>query len=63
MVLYRNLHHRWVYVSEDKALCLAVRFYQLAPDKDCIKDINKRFRDIEFTKEQLHKLRYNRKEK
>lgn len=63
MVLFKSLHHKWIWISEKKALKLAVRLYQLAPDKNCIGDINKRFKEITFTKEQLHDLRYNRKGK
>lgn len=63
MVLFKSLHHKWIWISERKTLKIATRLYQLASDKNCIGDINKRFREIEFTKEQLHDLRYRRKER
>jgi len=42
---------------------IAVRFYELSHGKENIVAINRRFKGISFTKEQLHKLCYSRKDR
>lgn len=55
MIKYRNLKHRWVEVSEQKALEIAKRLWKLAKDETTLKAINNRFDGIKFTREMLNK--------
>lgn len=54
MVKYRNLKHKWVDVTEEKALEMAKRLWQLAKDETTLQAINNRFSGIKFTKEDLN---------
>lgn len=54
MVKYRNLKHRWVEVSEQKALEIAKRLWRLAKDETTLKAINNRFDGIKFTRNELN---------
>ena len=50
MIKYRNLKHRWVEVSEQKALEIAKRLWRLAKDETTLQAINNRFDGIKFTR-------------
>lgn len=54
MIKYRNLKHRWVEVSEQKALEIAKRLWKLAKDETTLHAINNRFSGIKFTREELN---------
>ena len=54
MVKYRNLKHKWVDVTEEKALEMAKRLWQLAKDETTLQAINNRFDGIQFTREELN---------
>lgn len=54
MVKYRNLKHKWVNVTEEKALEIAKRLWQLAKDETTLQAINNRFNGIKFTREELN---------
>lgn len=54
MIKYRNLKHRLVEVSEQKALEIAKRLWRLAKDETTLKAINNRFDGIKFTREELN---------
>lgn len=54
MVKYRNLKHKWVNVTEEKALEIAKRLWQLAKDETTLQAINNRFSGIKFTREELN---------
>lgn len=54
MVKYRNLKHKWVNVTEAKALEIAKRLWQLAKDETTLQAINNRFSGIKFTREELN---------
>ena len=54
MIKYRNLKHKWVDVTEDKALEMAKRLWQLAKDETTLQAINNRFSGIKFTREELN---------
>lgn len=54
MIKYRNLKHRWVEVSEQKALEIAKRLWILAKDETTLQAINNRFDGIKFTREELN---------
>ena len=53
MIKYRNLKHRWVEVSEQKALEIAKRLWRLAKDETTLQAINNRFDGIKFTRYEL----------
>lgn len=54
MVKYRNLKHKWVEVSEQKALEIAKRLWKLAKDETTLQAINNRFDGIKFTRYELN---------
>lgn len=54
MIKYRNLKHRWVEVSEQKALEIAKRLWRLAKDETTLQAINNRFDGIKFTRNELN---------
>lgn len=49
-IKYQSIMNKWIYISEEKALEIAVRYYELKKD---VKRINKRFRNIYFDEETL----------
>lgn len=49
-IKYQSIKNKWIYISEEKALEIAVRYYGLKKD---VKRINKRFRNIYFDEETL----------
>ena len=53
MVKYRNVRHRWVEVTEEKALEIAKKLWKMADDDTVLKAINNRFEGIRFTREEL----------
>ena len=53
MVKYRNVRHRWVEVTEEKALEIAKKLWKMADDETVLKAINNRFEGIRFTREEL----------
>ena len=53
MVKYRNLKHKWVEVTEEKALEIAKKLWKMADDETVLKAINNRFEGIRFTREEL----------
>lgn len=53
MVKYRNVRHRWVEVTEEKALEIAKKLWKMANDDTVLKAINNRFEGIRFTREEL----------
>ena len=53
MVKYRNVRHRWVEVTEEKALEIAKKLWKMADDDTVLKAINNRFEGIRFSKEEL----------
>lgn len=50
LIKYQSIKNKWIYISEEKALEIAVRYYELKRD---VKRINKRFRNIYFDEETL----------
>lgn len=54
MVKYRNLKHKWIDVTEDKALEIAKRLWRLAKDETTLQAINNRFDGIKFTRNELN---------
>lgn len=54
MVKYRNVRHRWVEVTEEKALEIAKKLWKMADDDTVLKAINNRFEGIRFSKEELN---------
>jgi len=54
VIKYRNLKHRWVEVSEQKALEIAKRLWRLAKDETTLQAINNRFDGIKFTRNELN---------
>ncbi len=50
LIKYQSIKNKWIYISEEKALEIAVRYYELKKD---VKRINKRFRNIYFDEETL----------
>ena len=53
MIKYRNLKLRWVEITEEKALEIASRLYNISKDENKVELINKRFIGRQFTKEEL----------
>ena len=54
MIRFRNLKHRWVEVTEQRALEIARRLWALAKDETTLQAINNRFEGISFTREELN---------
>ena len=50
LIKYQSIRNKWLYITEEKALEIATRLYELKRD---VKRINKRFRNIYFEEETL----------
>ena len=57
LIKYQSIKNKWIYISEEKALEIAVRYYELKKD---VKRINKRFRNI-YLDEETHKNEYRKR--